>query len=69
MTRREAIIERVGKLPAKQIDLLLLFAEKFESLETEQRELVKEYISKLEAQQIEEAKKKKSPPKRKPQAE
>ena len=51
MTRREAIIERVGELSAKKIDLLLLFAEKFESLETEQRGLVEEYIRKLEAQE------------------
>ena len=51
MTRREAIIERVGELSEKQIDLLLLFAERFELLEPEQKELVKEYISKLQAQE------------------
>ena len=51
MTKREAIIERVGKLSAKRIDLLLLFAERFESLEPEQKELVKEYIRELQAQE------------------
>lgn len=51
MTRREAIIERVGELSANQIDLLLLFAEKYEALGTEQKELVNEYIRKLQVQE------------------